>query len=86
MEAHEFLSRERGLPERPEQDHIVYWHVFRSRESAESFVPSIRLDARQHLVGGCSCDSIGPLWWIGVQVDDLERWGNRAAINKRAAG
>lgn len=86
MEVHEFLSRERGLPERPDQEHIVYWRVFRSKESAESFIPSVRLDTHQHLVGGYSRDSIGSLWWVGVQVDDIGRWGNRAAINKHAAG
>lgn len=84
MEAHEFLSRERGLPERPDQNNIVYWRVFRSKESAESFIPSIRLEAHHHLVGGYSRDSVGPLWWVGVQVESLDRWGNRTAINKHA--
>ncbi|NIR62079.1 MAG: hypothetical protein GWO02_22640 [Gammaproteobacteria bacterium] len=77
----EFLSQERPLPHGG-RDNVVQWHVFRTREAAEAFAPSVRLGAGQRLVGGYSRDSIGPLWWVGVQVDDIERWGNRQAVNK----
>lgn len=84
MSGHELLSRERALPRGAGQDNIVQWHVFRSKEAAAEFIPCIRLGPGQRLVGGYSRDSIGPLWWVGVQVDDLETWGNRGAVNKRA--
>ena len=81
---HEFLMHERSLPRGDGKDNVVQWHVFRSREAAEEFIPSIVLSEGQHLMGGYSRDSIGALWWVGVVVDDLARWGNRAAINKHA--
>ncbi len=80
---HLFLD-ERPLPAVRGEGNIVQWHVFRSREEAERFVPAVRLGPGQQLVGGRSSDSIGPLWWVGVRVDDLERWGNRLAINKHS--
>lgn len=79
-----FLSHERSLPEHGGRANIVQWHVFRRREEAESFVPAIRLGAGQSLVGGYSRDSVGPFWWVGVEVEDLPHWGNASAINKHA--
>jgi hypothetical protein len=79
-----FLSEEHTLPRHPDRERMVQWHVFRSRTAAEAFVPAIRLGDNQRLVGGYSRDSVGPLWWVGVQVDSLEQWGNRLAINKHA--
>jgi hypothetical protein len=29
-------------------------------------------------------DSVGKLWWVGVEVDDLKLWGHSGAINKHA--
>lgn len=78
-----FLN-ERALPRAPGDGNVVQWHAFRRREDAERFVPSVRLGPGQQLVGGRTRDSLGPLWWVGVQVDDLDQWGNRQAINKRA--
>ncbi|HQU14958.1 MAG: hypothetical protein B7Z66_01850 [Chromatiales bacterium 21-64-14] len=78
-----FLT-ERALPREPGDGNVVQWHAFRRREDAERFGPAVRLGPGQRLVGGHTRDSVGPLWWVGVQVDDLSRWGNRQAINKRA--
>jgi hypothetical protein len=85
MADEDILSRERGLPEGHGEDRIVQWHVFRSREQAEAFLPQVRLAEGQRLIGGRARDSIGVLWWVGVQVDDLEKWGDRRAVNKRGA-
>lgn len=85
MVSDDFLSHELSLPEGHGKDNVVQWHVFRSREAAEAFVPGVKLTESQHLVGGYTRDSVGPLWWVGVQVDDLDRWGNRTAVNKHGA-
>jgi hypothetical protein len=81
----DMLSHELALPEGRGRDNVVQWHAFRSRSAAESFLPGMHLGEGQRLVGGYTRDSIGPLWWVGVQVDDVERWGNRGAVNKRGA-
>ena len=81
----DFLAHEHPLPEGHGSDGVVQWHVFRSREAAEAFVPNVKLDRDQRLVGGYTRDSVGPLWWVGVQVGDVDRWGNRGAVNKHGA-
>jgi hypothetical protein len=73
------------LPSGDGSDGVVHWHVFRDPDLARQFVPSIRLSEGQILVGGRTEDSVGSLWWLGVRVDDIERWGNRRALNKHAA-
>lgn len=85
MQDEDFLSHELALPEGHGKDKVVQWHVFRSRQQAECFLPGVKLMNDQHLVGGYTRDSIGPLWWIGVQVCDLHAWGNTHAINKHGA-
>ncbi len=82
----DFLDQERSLPGATGKGNVVQWQAFRSKAEALSHILAIRLDRGQHLVGGYSRDSIGPFWWVGVRVDDLEKWGNRQAINKRGAG
>lgn len=79
-----FLTQERSLPDGSGRGNVVQWHVFRDREQAEAFIPAIQLAAGQQLVGGYSRDSIGPFWWVGVQVEQIERWGHPGAINKHA--
>lgn len=80
------LDEPRPLPnEDPAGSHIVYWHVFRGRNEALDFARQIKLNKGERLVGGSATDSIGPLMWLGVQVDDLEAWGNRRSINKTDA-
>ncbi len=77
------LTQERSLPgKRPEADRIVYWHVFRRPEDALDFARNILLEDDEHLVGGYTRDSIGAMWWVGVQVGDLTAWGNRQAVHK----
>lgn len=80
-----FLQEEQSLPEGHGRDRIVQWHVFRSRSETEQFARGIRLGPGQTCVGGCTRDSFGVLYWVGVQVDDVEAWGNRAAVNKHGA-
>ncbi len=82
----ELLSHELALPEGHGKDGVVQWHVFRSRRQAEEFLPAIKLSEEQQLVGGYTRDSVGPLWWVGVQVADPASWGNASAINKHGAG
>lgn len=79
------FEREVPLPSGDGNDGIVHWHAFRQREQAERFRPSVHLAQGQTLVGGYTQDSMGPLWWLGVRVEDVERWGNRQALNKHAA-
>lgn len=81
----ELLDHELSLPEGHGHDGIVQWHVFRAKAQAEAFMPGIKLGEGQHLIGGYTRDSVGPLWWVGVQVKDAQSWGNRGAVNKHAA-
>lgn len=80
------LDDQRPLPnEDPEASHIVYWHVFRHKDDVLAFAGKVMLEEGEHLVSGSASDSIGKLWWLGVQVDDLDAWGNRRSINKTDA-
>ena len=81
----DLLERTQGLPEGHGKDGIVQWHCFRHREEAAAFIPSIRLGRDQQLVGGHTEDSLGPLWWVGVQIEDIAQWGNLQAVNKHGA-
>jgi hypothetical protein len=85
MSEQQLFERKAGLPSGDGRDGVVQWHVFRHLEQARQFLPSIRLAEGQSLVGGCTEDSVGALWWLGVRVDDVEHWGNRQALNKHAA-
>ncbi|MCY0872935.1 MAG: hypothetical protein OWQ56_09610 [Acidithiobacillus caldus] len=78
-----FLDDERSLPSVEPMERVVAWSVFRSREAARDLLEHAHLAAGQQLVGGHARDSIGPYWWVGVQVNDLDQWGSRGAINKR---
>ncbi|QKT02922.1 hypothetical protein HUS23_03405 [Ectothiorhodospiraceae bacterium 2226] len=78
------LERERPLPDGTGADGVVHWRVFRHREAARDYLPAIQLGTGQRIVGGYSRDSVGALWWIGVQVDNVHAWGNLSAINKHA--
>lgn len=79
-----FLAEFRQLPVHQANNRIVQWHVFRDIFQADEYSSHIHLSKGQTIVGGSDADSIGPLWWVGVEVDDLKQWGNRAAVNKHA--
>ncbi|HDP90121.1 MAG TPA: hypothetical protein ENN42_09255 [Thioalkalivibrio sp.] len=81
----DILAHELSLPEGHGHDRVVQWHVFRSQDQARHFMDNIRLGEGQNIVGGRTRDSLGAIWWVGVQVDDLEKWGNGQAVNKHAA-
>ena len=85
MQDEDILSHELGLPEGHGHDRVVQWHVFRSRDKARQFMDGIRIGEGQCLVGGHTRDSVGAIWWVGVQVDDVDTWGNGQAVNKHAA-
>ncbi|MEJ2645360.1 MAG: hypothetical protein P8180_10580 [Gammaproteobacteria bacterium] len=75
------LDSEAPLPnENPAREHIVNWHVFRRRESALQFARNIMIESGVTLVGGNTSDSVGRLWWVGIRVDNLEKWGHKSAI------
>lgn len=84
MDIVRILEQERRLPLRRGSHNVVQWHVFRSAGQARDYARHIKLGEGQRIVGGRDDDSVGPLWWVGVEVDDLARWGNRSAVNKRA--
>ncbi|WP_413437906.1 hypothetical protein ACFDAU_16040 [Sulfuriferula sp. GW1] len=79
-----FLNEYRSLPVSNPGNKVVSWHVFRTVSEAEEYTDSIRLGDGQHIVGGMDSDSVGKLWWVGVEVDDIGHWGNPAAVNKHA--
>ena len=81
---HMFISEQRVLPTQTSEDTVVHWHIFRSLDEAEDYAEHIQLGEGQRIVGGTDSDSIGVLWWGGVEVDDVARWGNQGAVNKHA--
>lgn len=86
MEMESILDEQRSLPQGRGQDGIVQWRYFRRREDAVKHLHNaIRLADDQTLVGGCSQDSLGPLWWVGVKVGNVGDWGNLQAVNKHGA-
>lgn len=85
---HAFLSLHRDLPAHDlhsDAHAVVQWHVFRNLIEADDFADHVMLGSGQRLVGGSARDSVGPLWWVGVEVEDVAHWGNHGAINKHAA-
>lgn len=84
MNLDEMLAAKRALPSGGSAGRVVQWHVFRRADEAKAYAGHIMLGAGQRVVGGWDEDSVGRVYWVGVEVDDLERWGNRAAVNKRA--
>lgn len=76
------LKAPRPLPADPVAERIVSWHVFRRQEEAREFGRHILLGKGEELIGGLTRDSLGPLYWVGVRVEDIEAWGDRRAINK----
>ena len=81
---HEFLVNHRQLPTHHAENKVVQWHVFRDVAEADEYADHIQLGDGQSIVGGFDKDSIGQLWWVGVEVADLSSWGNRSAVNKHA--
>lgn len=75
-----FLEQARPVPQDGLRERIVIWRIFRSQEEAQAYSGHILLGDGQHIVGGRSEDDVGPLFWVGVQVDDVARWGNTRAI------
>jgi hypothetical protein len=76
----EVLAQPISLPEDPQKDCIVLWKVFRSKDEALEYSHHILLEPTQRIVGGYWTDSAGGFFWLGVEVDDLEKWGNSQAI------
>lgn len=84
MREHPFLDQNRPIPEKSAANRVVQWHVFRERKAASDFANGIVLGKQQQIVGGTDVDSVGTLYWVGVEVEDISIWGNPAAVNKRA--
>lgn len=78
------LNEYRSLPVSNASNKVVSWHVFRTASEAEEYAESIILGEGQRIVGGMDADSVGKLWWVGVEVEDIARWGNPSAVNKHA--
>ncbi len=81
----QIFTQLRQAPTHKEHHQVVFWHVFRALSEAEAYADNVVLCDGQYLVGGVDHDSVGSLWWIGVEVDDLTKWGNLGSINKHAA-
>ena len=85
MQNYRFLDQNRPIPEKSVANRVVQWHVFRDRKLACDFANGIVLGRQQQIVGGTDVDSIGTLYWVGVEVEDIGSWGNAAAVNKRGS-
>ena len=74
------LVQPRTLPEDPQKERVVLWKVFRSEDEALEYSHHIILEPDQQIVGGNGTDSVGVFFWLGVEVPNLEKWGNSQAI------
>lgn len=76
----QILAQPRPLPEDPQKERVVLWKVFRSNEEALEYSQHIMLEPSQKIIGGHGRDSAGEFFWLGVEVESLETWGNSQAI------
>lgn len=76
----QILAQPKPLPEDPEKERIVLWKIFRSENEALEYSHHILLEPSQQIVGGHGTDTVGAFFWLGVEVADLEKWGNTHAI------
>lgn len=74
------LRNERPLPSDPLAERVVLWRTFRDPREALEFSHGVMLGKGQDLVGGVTEDNLGPLYWLGVRVDDIAKWGNSKAV------
>lgn len=74
------LNQPRSLPQDPVRERVVMWKGFRTLDAAATYSTAVMLGQGQEIVAGKTSDSIGDLYWIGVRVDDLAKWGNTKAI------
>ncbi len=79
----DLLGKERQLPQDPREERIVVWKSFRNPEEARDYAEHILLDADQVLVGGHCKDSLDRVYWVGVQVPDMNAWGHSMAVQLR---
>lgn len=76
------LDVDREVPSRAPIENAVNWSVFRRRAEAEQYLERVILSDGHELIGGHSQDSVGEYWWVGIQVQAIDGWGSRQAINK----
>lgn len=76
----QLLAQSRNLPKDPKQERIVLWKIFRNENEALEYSHHILLEQDQRIVGGNSKDSAGEFFWLGIEVEDLQAWGNTQAI------
>ena len=76
----QILAQAKSLPEDPQKERIVLWKVFRSEDEALEYSHHILLESTQQIVGGHGTDTVGAFFWLGVEVANLEKWGNTQAI------
>jgi len=76
----QILTQARALPEDPKKERVVLWKVFRDEIEALEYSQHILLEPDQKIVGGRGIDSVGGFFWLGIEVADLEAWGNTQAI------
>lgn len=62
---------ERPLPDDPATARLATWSVFRESDKALTYARYMLLDEGDALVGGRTHDSVGALYWVGVQVRNL---------------
>lgn len=65
------LNAERLLPRDPASERLATWSVFREADKALNYARYVLLNEGETLVGGCLHDSVGTLYWVGVQVPDV---------------
>lgn len=63
---------ERPLPDDPATARLATWSVFREPDKALTYARYVLLDDGDALVGGRTHDSLGALYWVGVQVRELK--------------
>lgn len=81
------LTKEQPVPTKNSAEALLvsYTRVFRRSEDALEFAQNILLGDGESLIGGQSEDSVGPLWWAGIQVDKFERWRAKGGFHHAAS-
>ena len=63
---------------------VSFSHLFRNPETALRFAKNILLNPDESIISGCTRDSVGALWWIGIKVDTLEQWQKNGGYHHSA--
>lgn len=83
----EDLKIESEIPTRSSAESLLvsYSRLFRKYDEAVEFAKNMMLSDGESLIGGCAKDSVGDLWWAGIQVNKFEQWRANGGYHQNAS-